>query len=100
MTKIFLAWLLWLGGIVALMGVDYFLRLSDGNIKTGGVPDLLGGVLLVLLGGASLWLLYQGMRNISILMRLIFLCIQAAAGYLLGVVIGINYVCRAGIDCF
>jgi hypothetical protein len=98
--KVILAWLVWLGGVGALIGVDYFLRLSDGDIKTGGIPDLLGGVLLILLGGTSLWILYHGLRNVPIWKRFILMGIQALAGYLLGAAMGINYVCRAGIDCF
>jgi len=95
-----LAWLVWLGGLGALVLVDYVLRVSDGDIKTGGVPDLLGGTLLVLLGGVSLWLLHQAMRNILLWRRLALLGVQAAVGYALAVVIGITYVCGAGIDCF
>ena len=100
MRRVALAWLVWLGGVGALALLDYVLRSSDGDIKTGGVPDLLGGVLLVLLGAVSLWLLYQAMRNIVFWKRLALVGVQAVVGYSLGVVIGLSYVCGTGIDCF
>jgi len=100
MRRIALAWLVWLGGLGALGLLDYVLRSSDGDIKTGGVPDLLGGVVLVSLGAVSLWLLHQAMRNIVLWKRLALIGVQAVAGYSLGVMIGLYYVCGTGIDCF
>jgi uncharacterized BrkB/YihY/UPF0761 family membrane protein len=100
MRRIALAWIVWLGGVGLLVLVDYLLRVSDGDIRTGGVPALLGAVLLILLGAVSLWLLYRAMPRIELWKRLALVGVQAAVGYSVGAVIGIYYVCGTGIDCF
>jgi hypothetical protein len=98
--SIALAWIVWLGGFGLLAAVDYLLRVGDGDIKTGGVPDMVAGVLLILLGAVSLPLLYQAMRHIKLWKRLALLSLQAVVGYSLAAVMGIYYVCSTGIDCF
>ncbi len=91
--------MVWLG-VGLLDAADYLLRVSGGDIKTGGVPDVLGGMLLILLGAVSLWLLYQAVRHIRLWKRLALVAGQAVVGYVLAAVIGIYYVCVTGIDCF
>jgi uncharacterized membrane protein YeiB len=100
MRRIALAWIVWLGGVGLLVGVDYGLRVSDGDIRTGGVPDLAGGAVLISLGAVSLWLLYQALRHIKLWKCLALIGVQAFIGYSLAAVMGIYYVCNAGIDCF
>jgi hypothetical protein len=100
MRRIALAWIVWLGGFGLLAAMDYLLRVGDGDIKTGGVPDVVGGLLLIFLGAVSLSLLYQATRHISLWKRLALVSLQAVVGYSLAAVMGIYYVCGTGIDCF
>jgi hypothetical protein len=100
MRRTALAWLVWFGGLAALLLVDYLLRKSDGNVRTGGIPEPLAGVLLLLLGAVCVWLLYQATHTVTMWKRLTLVGIQAAAGYVFSAAISIYYVCAAGIDCF
>jgi hypothetical protein len=95
-----LAWLMWFGGLAALLVVDYLLRKSDGDVRTGGIPESLAAVLLILLGAVCVWLLYKATHTVSMWKRLALVGIQAAAGYVFAAAVSIYYVCSAGIDCF
>jgi hypothetical protein len=54
MRRTLAAWLIFFGGLGALIGVDWYLRMRDGEIRTGGFPEplLVVAQLLLVLGCA------------------------------------------------
>ena len=79
--------------------IDFLLRKLDGNIRTGGISD---NVILFNIAGIviveSVIVLWAGWKKSPILA----ICLSVLAGYLtykLFPLLGLYYVCGAGIDC-
>jgi len=83
------------------MAVDYLLRVQDGDVRTGGIPTELSALVHIALAVGALWLAFRGTKPVWVWWkRFLIVAVQAVFGFVLYAVVGINYVCRAGIDCF
>ena len=94
-----LAWAIFFGGFGAEMAIDHILRIQDGNIGTGGVPELLWFSIQIALAAAALWFAFTATKSIGALWkRILVVGAQAAVGFFLYVFIGLYYVVGTGID--
>lgn len=83
------------------MGVDHTMRIQDGNMRTGGIYEPLWFLIQILLGLVALWLIATATKPLQHWWKsLLIVGVQGAIGFGLYIIIGINYVCRTGIDCF
>ena len=99
MKTTILAWLLFFGGFSIEMTIDHLLRIHDGNIRTGGIPELLWFAIQIILASIALWLAYKGTESlITMWKRLLVLGLQAGIGFMLYAFIGLYYVGGTGID--
>ena len=101
MLRAILPWLVFFGGLALEFGLDYALRIRDGDVRTGGIPQPLWFAILWALAAIALWLAYEATGNIAALWkRLSIVALQAAVAFFLYAAMAISYVCGAGIDCF
>jgi len=94
------AWLLFVGGLVALGWLDYTLRMRDGSIDAGGIGEPLVHVLVLAMGVVCAALAWRGLAGWSPAVRLVLLATQLALGFFAYAWAAIAYVCGTGIDCF
>jgi hypothetical protein len=92
-------WVLFFGGYGALIACDYRLRMRDGEISGGGVPEMLWFAVQWVLAAGAAWLVWCGARQwkrrwVSIGE----LSAHAGAGFLVYLWIGLWYVTGTGID--
>jgi hypothetical protein len=96
-----LAWIVFFGGFAMEIGIDYALRIRDGDVRTGGIPETLWFLIQIVLAAVALWLAFRATETLgSWWKRLLIVGLQAAIAFIPYAFIGINYVCGAGIDCF
>lgn len=99
MKRILLAWLVFFGGFLVEIAIDYALRMADGNIRTGGIPEPGWFLVQWVLAVVALGLLYTGTNDIRPLYRrLLSVSIHAAIAFAAYLVIGFCYVVGAGVD--
>lgn len=92
-------WMLFFGGFGALIACDYGLRMRDGQIKDGGLPEMLWFAVQWILAAVAAWLVWRGTRNWKRRwVGFAELAVHIAAGFLLYVWIGLSYVLGTGID--
>jgi len=79
--------------------IDYQLRIQDGNVRSGGIPDeLLSGMLIIQASVAAV-LLWQGTGQLNALWkRLSLFLFQLGVGFVAHVAIALWYVVGHGID--
>ena len=99
MKKVLTAWLLWIAGILVVLGSDYYMRLRDGYIHSGALDDRFIQSLFILIGSAAAVLLYRAAARYPVYLRIMIVAVQLAAGYLVLTVISVAYLCIAGINC-
>jgi len=81
------------------MVIDHILRIQDGNIRTGGIPELPWFFIQIALATAALWFAFTATKLIGALWkRILVVGAQAAVGFFLYVFIGLYYVVGTGID--
>ena len=100
MKKIIISWLFWATGLALLLSIDFYFRNSDGDIKSGGINELVYYLFPVLLSILALYINYLGLIGKSRLYQFSLLIVQAGVGFALYLLILILYVCESGIDCF
>jgi hypothetical protein len=101
MKRTVLAWVLFIGGLGLELAIDYLLRIYDGDIKTGGIPELLLFLITIALASIAVWLAFTATKPLgSRWKRLVVVAPQAVVGYVVYAFIAIYYVCSTGIDCF
>ena len=99
MKKTIIAWFIFFGGFALEISVDYLLRIQDENIRTGGIPELLWFIIQIILAISALWLAFLATKPLVIIWRrLLVLGLQAGIGFIIYVVIGLNYIVGTGID--
>jgi len=99
MKKTLLAWIVFLGCMGVEMAIDYTLRIRDGNVQTGGIPEPLWFILQLSFSAVSLRLAYAGTLPMGVLWkRILAVAAQAATGLFLYGFIGLYYVVSSGID--
>jgi hypothetical protein len=99
MKKTITAWIIYLGGFAIVMAIDHFLRIQDGNIRTGGIPEALWFLIQITLGVVALRLLFTATKPIITLWkRLLIVGVQAIVCYIITVFLSLYYVVGTGID--
>ena len=99
MHRTLLAWLLYFGLLGIELFIDYQLRMQDGNVRTGGIPEMLLFALFWIQAFAAAILLWQGTRELNALWkRFSFFGLQVGLGFIAHVAIGLWYVVGHGID--
>jgi hypothetical protein len=93
------AWLVFLGGLAALLFADHNLRMRDGRIWDGGIPEMLSAGMLLALGCLSVWLLWFAAKNYKHrLLGILEIIGHVIIGYALLCVILLYYTVKTGID--
>jgi hypothetical protein len=92
-------WVLFFGSFGALIACDYRLRMRDGEISDGGIPEMLWFAVQWILAGGATWLVWRGTRErkrrwVSVAE----LAAHAVVGFLFYLWIGLWYVTGTGID--
>ncbi len=92
-------WLVLIAWIGLISILDYYLRLSDADILTGGLSSVAYWLvsLPLLLGIAILW--WTGSKNLDPYTRIVSLLGQGILGLATWFVLSLFYICSAGIDC-
>ena len=92
-------WMFFLFGFGALIACDYGLRMRDGQITSGGIPETLWFALQWVLAAGALCLIWRGTRSRTRpWLGFAELAAHAALGFLLYLWIGLYYVLGTGID--
>lgn len=93
------AWLVFLIGLAAELRADFILRLRDGDVTTGGIPDILGLAIHVGLGTVAVLLAWRGTRCLpAVWQRLAVVSLQVMVGLAVYAVTLLWYVVGTGID--
>ena len=99
MRRTILAWLIFFGGFAVEMGIDHILRIQDGNVRTGGIPEPLWFLIQIVLAVAALQMAYGATKSLQVFWkRALVVGIQAVVGFFLSVFISLYYVVGTGID--
>jgi len=99
MKRTILAWIIFFCGFAVEMAADHMLRIQDGDVQTGGIPEPLWFVIQLALSMVALWLAFTATQTVATpWKRALLLSAQAAAGFLLYAFIGLYYVVGTGID--
>jgi hypothetical protein len=99
MLRTLIAWLVFLGGFGVEVGVDRFLRMRDGDVTTGGIPEPLWFAIPILLAVAAAFLAWQGTRPLhAVWKRLAVLSVQLVVGFVIYAAGCLWYVVGSGID--
>jgi hypothetical protein len=94
-----IGWFLFFGGLAIQIGVDYFLRMQDGNIKEGGFSEPLWFSIQFILGLISIFFLYKGTQSRPQLwQRIATVAWQVILAFVIYFVILLFYVLGTGID--
>lgn len=94
-----LAWSIFFVGFGVEIGVDHVLRIQDGNIRTGSIPEPLWFLIQIALAAGALWLAFTATETLRIWWkRLLVVGVQAAVGFALYAFISLYYVVGTGID--
>ena len=82
-----------------MMGIDHLLRIQDGNIRTGGIPELLWSLIQIALAVVALSIAYIATKPLHVFWkRAVMVGVQAIVGFLIYVFVGLYYVVATGID--
>lgn len=93
------AWLVFFAGLAALVFCDYYLRMRDGEIWNGGIPDMLNIGAVLLLGCMSVCLLWHVVRKReNRILGILEIAGHIIAGYVLMYVTMFCYILGTGID--
>jgi hypothetical protein len=99
MLRTLTAWLVFLGGFGVEVGVDRFLRMRDGDVTTGGIPEPLWFAIPILLAVAAAFLAWQGTRPLhAVWKRLAVVSVQLVVGFVIYAAGCLWYVVGSGID--
>ncbi len=96
-----MAWLVFFFGFASEILVDYLMRSYDGNIKTGGLPPSVWFLIQIALAALSLLLAFKATSPLRKLwIRILCVAAQSVVAFVMYFIIGLSYICTAGIDCF
>jgi len=98
--KVFaLSWIIFFSGLAIELTIDYFLRMVDGNVRTGGLqPGVYYGAQLVL-ALIAITISIKGSKSIvNIRNRVALLSIQYCLGFILYLFVLLWYVLGFGVD--
>ncbi len=93
------AWVLFFGGFGIEASIDHCLRMRDGNVTTGGIPEPLWFGMQILLGITSAWLAWIATETLrTTWRRAALVSVQLIVGFLIYAALGLAYVVGSGID--
>lgn len=93
------AWIVFLGGLTIIILTDYYMRMSDGKIRDGGVPDAIACGAMLILGCLVVCLLWRAAKKYKHRVLEIFEIIgHIAIGYAILFIILLYYTLATGID--
>ncbi len=99
MLRTLTAWCVFLGGFGVEVGIDRFLRMRDGDVTTGGIPETMWLAIPVLLAVAAAVLAWQGTRPMhAVWKRLAVVTVQLVVGFVIYGGGCLWYVVGGGID--
>lgn len=92
-------WGIFFVGFGALIACDYALRIRDGDVKSGGLPEMLWFAVQWLLAVPSAGLIWRGTRTRQLRVAAFGeLAVHVAVGFVLYLWISLSYLTEAGID--
>jgi hypothetical protein len=92
-------WILFFGGLGIEFASDYLLRMRDGDIKTGGFPEVAGFLIQAILALVSILFLYKGVQSQPRLWyRIAIVSCQVVIAFAIYAVLGLWYVTGTGVD--
>lgn len=95
------AWASFLGSYIFILVIDYFMRSSDGNIKTGGISmAVLWSIWVpfILFSSYKLFTLSKDIKNIYY--KIAFFTVNISVPILVILILGMLYTVETGIDAF
>jgi len=93
------AWLIFIGGLIAQFGLDHHLRMRDGSVYFGGLPDPVWVWFPCVLGIFSLYLAWRGTRPLgSAWKRMAVVALQFVLGFLVYAFGALFYITGTGVD--
>lgn len=99
MRQTILGWVLFFGGPGIEFASDYLWRMRDGDITTGGFPEVVGFLIQVVLALVSILFLYKGVQSRPKLWyRIAIVSCQVLIALAIYAVLGLWYVTGTGID--
>lgn len=80
--------------------MDYGLRLTDGDIKTGGVHIIIASIFVIIVGVIAVFLQYKFLTetNLNIVIQFVLLAAQVGIGFVIFAAAGLFYTVGFGID--
>jgi hypothetical protein len=100
LMSIAVSWWLFGSGLVLLGWADWSLRMRDGHMHDGGIPEWVQHALVLALGLLASALSFRGTSGWRMEARLVLVAMQAFVGFWVYVFAAVAYVCGTGIDCF
>ncbi len=94
------SWLLFGSGLALLGWIDWTMRMRDGHMHDGGIPEPLQHAVVIALGVIASASTFRGTSGWRIEARLVLVAMQAFVGFWVYAFAAIAYVCSTGIDCF
>jgi hypothetical protein len=99
MLRTLLAWIFFFGGFAIEAAVDRFLRMRDGDVTTGGIPEPLWFAIPLVLAVVSTLLAWQATRPVhAVWQRLAVVSLQLVVGFVIYATACLWYVVGTGID--
>jgi hypothetical protein len=99
MLRTLIAWLVFLGGFGVEVGIDRFLRMRNGDVTTGGIPEPLWFAIPIVLALVSVFLAWQGTRPLhAVWKRLAVISVELVVGFVIYAGACLWYVVGSGID--
>ncbi|MCB1228560.1 MAG: hypothetical protein KDK99_22340 [Verrucomicrobiales bacterium] len=99
MLRTVIAWLVFLGGFGVAIGTDRFLRMRDGDVTAGGIPESLWFAIPIVLALVGAFLAWQGTGRLhATWKRIAVFLAQLVVGFVIYAMVVLWYVVGSGID--
>lgn len=93
------AWCSFFAGLTILLLIDHLLRIQDGHVEDGGLPEIVYYGVPTLLGFVSLWFLTLAARKYKhLVIGLLEVSGHLAMGFVIYAFVLLYYVVGTGID--
>jgi hypothetical protein len=99
MKQTLLGWVLWIFTQVSVSGIDYLMRMRDGNIHTGQLSETVIIIATVISGIAAIYYFYLGTKYFKTVLRVTIVIFESLFAFILATWLSLIYVCSTGIDC-
>ena len=93
------AWLMFFGGLAVLLAIDHALRIRDGVVQSGGIPEVVYYGVPVILGLLATGCLWRAVRkNQKMAWGILEATGHLVVGFMLYAIALLYYVTGTGID--